>query len=98
MKMEGLNEDYTPDVELVKLLNDKGIYSVDQLAAILGVDTEQAELLVTPAFLLYGSACDNIPYLLLIHFLGLDIPWLVKKIVRIERRYNRPQLSLLNFQ
>ena len=36
----------------------------------------------------------HIPYLLLIQFLGLDIPWFVQKIIRIEKRYNRPQLKL----
>ena len=93
--MEGLDEDYSPDIEIVKLLNAKGVYSVEQLATILDVDLEQAELLVTPAYLLYGSAYDNIPYLLLIQFLGLDIPWFVQKIIRIEKRYNRPQLKLV---
>ena len=45
--MEGLNEDYSPDIEIVKLLNAKGVYSVEQLATIVDVDIEQAELLVT---------------------------------------------------
>jgi hypothetical protein len=83
------------DVELVRLLNRNGIHSIEQITRKLDISEEDAELLLAPGYLLIGEGLSNIHYYRLAHSLGLDIAWLVGKIIRVHlvdsRRVERLQ-------
>lgn len=85
--MEGLEDSdergfYALDVEIVRLLNSKGIVHVRQLAAALNVSYQRAQSLLCPTYLVLIDAIALSYYLVLMRYLGLDMLWLHKKIIK----------------
>lgn len=92
--MDGLEDSdergfYGLDVELVRLINGKGVYSVGQLAALLEIDYEIAQRLLCPTYLILVELRQATPYFQLMRWLGLDLDWLEKKIGRVYRADRR---------
>lgn len=88
--MDGLEDSeergfYGLDVELVRRINGKGVYSVGQLAAVIDVDYEIAQRLLCPTYLILVEIKNALPYLQMVQWLGLDLAWLEKKIGKVYR-------------